>query len=263
VSVTLLKIGGSIITDKSQPRAFIPEVMDGISKELSLLVRDPSYAGKIILGHGSGSYGHVEAAKYNTQQGVSTPDDWWGFTRVAEAASDLARLVVNSLTQHNIAAMRFSPSSSAIAENGTVIRMVHKPLVLALEHKLLPVVHGDVCFDIAMGGTIVSTEKVFSWLCDTLPVSTVVLLGKTDGVLDRNGDTIPRIDSTSLRLHLDAIAGSDGVDVTGGMRTKVIDMMALARAHPSLKIWIANWDTREGLVGLIKRGEGPGTLICA
>lgn len=44
------------------------------------------------MGHGSGSFGHVAAAKHGTINGVSGPTQWKGFCDVSDAASRLNRL---------------------------------------------------------------------------------------------------------------------------------------------------------------------------
>ena len=46
---------------------------------------------RVILGHGSGSFGHVAAAKHGTIKGVSGPSQWLGFCEVSDAASRLNR----------------------------------------------------------------------------------------------------------------------------------------------------------------------------
>lgn len=46
---------------------------------------------RVIVGHGSGSFGHVAAAKHSTIDGVSGAVQWRGFCDVSDAASRLNR----------------------------------------------------------------------------------------------------------------------------------------------------------------------------
>jgi isopentenyl phosphate kinase len=101
----------------------------------------------------------------------------------------------------------------------------------ALEAQILPVLYGDVAFDTARGGTIVSTEMLFTYLAGALPVTRILLVGEVAGVLDDDGQVIERISPGT-----EAAAG--GVDVTGGMLTKVSDMLALVKQTPGLEIRI-------------------------
>ena len=37
--------------------------------------------GGLVIGHGSGSFGHYMASKYGTRKGVDGPDQWAGFAK--------------------------------------------------------------------------------------------------------------------------------------------------------------------------------------
>ncbi|MEE9188865.1 MAG: hypothetical protein V3U36_05795, partial [Anaerolineales bacterium] len=77
-SLTLLKLGGSLITDKSRPRTLRLETLVRLADEIaSALQQRPSL--RLIIGHGAGSYGHVSAKQHGTRQGVHTPNQWRGF----------------------------------------------------------------------------------------------------------------------------------------------------------------------------------------
>ena len=89
-----LKLGGSLITDKDKP--YTPR-LDKL-KELALEIKtvlDSTPDLLLILGHGSGSFGHTAAKKYGTRNGVQTTEQWHGFarggSRVAQAKSYLLR----------------------------------------------------------------------------------------------------------------------------------------------------------------------------
>ena len=56
------------------------------------------------------------------------------------------------------------------------------PLKSALANKLLPVIHGDVVFDEARGGTILSTEDLFTHLAHQLHPKRILLAGLEAGV---------------------------------------------------------------------------------
>ena len=132
-----------------------------------------------------------------------------------------------------------------------------------LDHGLVPLVHGDVALDDVRGGTIVSTESIFRYLSAHLPVSRILLLGEVKGVYDSEGTVIPEITPANIERYAAALGGSSGTDVTGGMLTKVLDMLDLVISHPGLTVRIL--DGREpGLLGRTLRGEiNVGTLIRA
>lgn len=260
--ITLLKLGGSLVTDKLVESSFRAEIAARLSQEIAAFLADAPRQ-PLILGHGSGSFGHVVARKYNTRSGVRTPEQWIGFTQVAAVAAELNRLMIRELQAARVPAMRFQPSAAALSVNGSIISMELSPIRHALSNGVVPVVYGDVCFDTRLGGTITSTETIFMHLASELEVTRIFLLGEVDGVYDENGKTIPSITSKNLGAIESALGKSRGVDVTGGMETKVRDMIQLAEARPGLQVRIFNGMTPGLLYQALKEQIQPGTLITA
>src|SRR5262245_22308144 len=120
--ITLLKLGGSLITDKTQKATFRQDVMVRVAREIRAAL-DVAPDLKLIIGHGSGSFGHFEAKHYNTMAGVHSPNDWIGFSKVATIAAELNHLVAKELHAADVPTLRIQPSASAIAEDGKIISM--------------------------------------------------------------------------------------------------------------------------------------------
>lgn len=260
--ITLLKLGGSLITDKTKRSTFLPDVVERVGVEVKEALIKKSDL-QLVIGHGSGSFGHFEAAEHGTAQGVNTTEQWQGFTRVATVAAELNMLVAKKLHELNLPILRMSPSTSALAEDGIITFMNTATIVRSLEHDLIPLVHGDVVFDVVRGGTIASTETVFAYLTRLLPVSRIILLGEVDGVYDSQGNIIPEITPENYEQIADALGGSAGVDVTGGMLTKVQDMLNIARQPPHAVVHICNGNTPGLVRDVLTDNTKLGTLIHA
>jgi len=80
-SLQFLKLGGSLITEKDRPHTARLQVIRRLASEIARARRDDP-ALRLVLGHGSGSFGHVPAQKYGTRGGVRTPEEWGGFVQV-------------------------------------------------------------------------------------------------------------------------------------------------------------------------------------
>ena len=63
-----IKLGGSLITDKDQDSTARYEMLDQLSQELAIAIKQHPEK-KFVIGHGSGSFGHFAAKKYNTRNG--------------------------------------------------------------------------------------------------------------------------------------------------------------------------------------------------
>lgn len=258
--ITLIKLGGSLITDKLVESSYRESVVQQVADELqSALKASPDI--KIILGHGSGSFGHFAASRYNTINGVHSAEEWRGFAEVALAAADLNHRVAHTLWNAGIPVWRVQPSASAISEHGVLTALTTATIAQAIERGLLPLVYGDVAFDLARGGTIISTETIFFFLAEHLPVDRILLLGEVPGAYDHNRQVIPHITPQNIDRVASALGGSGGVDVTGGMATKVRDMLTLTRNNPGLSIRIMDGRQPGLLTQTLLRQASPGTLL--
>lgn len=260
--ITLLKLGGSLLTDKRIEATFRDEVAQRIASEINTALgtrRDL----KLLIGHGSGSFGHFAAQRHQTVSGVHSADAWRGFAEVAEAAAQLNHLVTRALRQAGVPAWRLQPSASAIARNGILQYLALEPIQTALDNGLIPLVYGDVAVDQLRGGTIISTETIFFYITKHLPVERILLFGETDGVYDATGVAIPEITRANYAQIAQFLGGSAGVDVTGGMVSKVRDMLDLvdAVAPRSLRIQIID-GTQPGLLHAVLSDDiQSGTII--
>jgi isopentenyl phosphate kinase len=255
-----LKLGGSLITDKGHPETPRLDVLERVAHEITA-ARSSQPGLRLLLGHGSGSFGHPVASRYGTHLGAASDEDWRGFAEVWRVASELNRLVVDAMAAAGLPVISFPPSASALAEGGEIVTLAEEPVVRALAAGLLPIVAGDVAFDRHRGSTIVSTERVFARLAPTLRPTHLLLAGVERGVYadypanTRVFDTLHEAD-----LRPDTLAASAATDVTGGMADKVHLALALARAIPGLKVRIFS-GAEPGAVQAALAGEPVGTLV--
>lgn len=259
-----VKLGGSLITDKRQQSTARQDIIEQLARECShALKADPDL--RLLLGHGSGSFGHWEANRYGTRNGVTSEEAWHGFARVSAAALQLNRLVISSFIDAGVPLLSLQPSASALARNGTLVALALEPIRRALASRLVPLVFGDVAFDEVIGGTILSTEALFVYLAKIFRPSHILLLGNASGVLDGNREVIPVITPETFPQVQEHVRHSGYTDVTGGMADKVHHMVDLVQRMPWLHVRI----TTGAEPGNLERAlldpqayEG-GTLICA
>lgn len=240
MTITLVKIGGSSITNKAEKQTYLQEVMQQIARELQSARLEASSL-SLVLGHGSGSFGHFEASEHDTIHGVKGPEQWYGFARVGAVAAKLNQYVMEDCLDAGLPVLHIQPSAIAEAQDGQIITMNMTAIQRALQQGLIPLLYGDVAFDEIRGGTIISTENILTYLAQhLLGVTRIILLAGEDGVYDETGTLIPLITSFNFDTVRPVLGTSAGTDVTGGMLTKVEDMMALVARRPDLVIHIIN-----------------------
>lgn len=260
--LVFLKLGGSLITDKDKPSTAKPGVIQRIAQEIAKgLETHPEM--KLILGHGSGSFGHASAVKYDTHKGGNSPQYWQGFSRVWHAAHQLNNIVIDKCSEAGLPVIAFPPSAGVTARDHSVMDWDTSPLRSALSHNLIPVVMGDVVFDTLRGGTILSTEQIFTHLSREYVPQRILLAGLDAGVYlgsDLLAEIIPQITPANINTFLPSLSGSNAADVTGGMLSKVQLMLSIINANPSVEIQIFS-GLEPGNVNKALNGEVLGTLI--
>ena len=267
--LTFIKFGGSVITDKTgQEAPDLPTIRQLAAEVRAALDRARDL--RLIVGHGSGSFGHTYARRYGVHTGIAPGGDWMGFALTAAAALRLNRIVVDQLLSADVPALALQPSATLLSRRGALAEWDSRAVARALDRGLVPIVHGDVAFDEAQGSAIISTEQLLERLARTpaLRPARIILVGESgvytaDPRADPRAERIARIDAANIAAVLRGAGGSHGVDVTGGMRAKVELMWRLVEATPGLSVHLIG--PAPGLLtrALLNEAEGEGTLIAA
>jgi len=237
-------------------------VISRLAGEIARAARDSPF--RLVVGHGSGSFGHVAARQSGIAAGLHSAEQLPGVSRTQERAAALHRIVIEALIEAGALPFSISPSSCVVSEAGRPAALAAEPLLLALDRGLLPVLYGDVVTDRAWGISIGSTEKLFVILARTLAeqgrtVRRALWLGETDGLYDAAGKTVPTLSAGDLDRAAAAIGAPSGTDVTGGMLHRVETALALARL--GIPSRLAN-GLVPGLLERALRGEDvPGTEV--
>jgi isopentenyl phosphate kinase len=263
-SLCFLKLGGSLITDKNAPHTPRLDVLQRLANEIARAqIANP--AQRLIIGHGSGSFGHVPAHQHKTRQGVSTPEQWRGFVEVWQEARALNQIVVEQLSAAGLPVIAFPPSASVQASAGRVSIWNLQPILSAIDAGLIPLINGDVIFDEKQGGTILSTEELFAHLAEKLKPKRILIAGIEGGVwadFPACQHLIERITPATFNQIAGLLGGSAAVDVTGGMLKKVENMIDLVNNDPGLTIQIFSGITPGNLYDTLM-GASIGTTLGA
>jgi len=233
-----LKLGGSLITEKSVRETARREVIERAAREVKEALEEGAF--RLLLGHGSGSFGHYPARKYGVHEGLK--EEWWGFAETGAVAARLNRLVTDIFLETGVPVISFQPSASARCRSGELIHLEIEPIREALDQGLVPLVYGDVAFDEERGSAIISTEEIFAYLSSHLLPQRIILAGEVEGVYAGDPEVAPqarlleRISPADLPQLEGVLAGSPMVDVTGGMLAKVRIMCRILESQPSLEV---------------------------
>jgi len=244
----ILKIGGSILTDKNREMAARADEITRIAREIS-----SSRSQDLVLVHGAGSFGHIPAKKYGLPEKFSQE----GLRVTHSSVTRLCDLVIDALGQAGVNCLPVHPLSCVLLRDGRIEGLFLDPIREMLNDGIMPVLHGDVAMDIARGAGIVSGDQLVTYLARALKADIVAVGSNVDGVLVL-GKPLAQITRAEYPEFESAIGLSAGVDVTGGMRGKLLELLDLADIGIESVIFNAGTD---GNIIRALNGESAGTRI--
>jgi isopentenyl phosphate kinase len=224
---------------------------------------------RLVLGHGGGSFPHTPAREYSIQRGILSTDSYRGIVLVQDAAAKLNRIVVSAMLDVGENAMSVQPSGAAISENSKIVHWDLSVIKKLLEYDLIPVVYGDVGIDLRQGCCILSTEEIFRYLAMGLPVERVLIGSNVDGLYDKDPSVfsdakqIPSITAENASRVCSLIGKSPGIDVTGGMRSKIGTLLDIVRLKNEIRCEVIDIREPNALKRALCSQEVKGTTVRA
>lgn len=230
----IIKLGGSILTDKSTENTLSPPT---IVKPLVDILSTLSFP--VIIIHGAGSFGHPQAHAARLCKTPSHKADRIGISRTRQAVRRLNGIVVGELVERQVPAVGISPGTlihtvkSGEYDFAGMLRHVES----LLQGGFVPVLHGDVIIT-RLGSAILSGDTLVSVCASHFRPRGCVFVTDVEGVYTsdprKGGDAklVRRIYVGEDDLGMEMWVSEEGRtrrDVTGGMRGKVLCAMDIVR----------------------------------
>jgi isopentenyl phosphate kinase len=231
---TILKIGGSVITDKNGELAARTEAINRLAEEIQ-----KANVKNLIIVHGGGSFGHPTAQKYGIKEGLREDAQKMGFAETHHVMTVLNGLVMDSLVWHNIPALSITPSCCVVTENGRIKTFKDAVLKSYFKMGFTPVLYGDATLDEKLGFTVLSGDQLVAHLARKFNADKIVIGVDTDGLYDadpkvaKNAKLYVHLTLRELEKIKDTLGKSTAADVTGGMLGKIAELIpAIAQGIP-------------------------------
>jgi isopentenyl phosphate kinase len=243
---TVLKLGGSVVTDKTDPETVDTDSLERAAGDIAANTDEHP---DLVLVHGGGSFGHPNAERHGVTTTAGTRDP--GAVReIHGAMRELNAAVVDALADAGVPAVPVAPFSGARRTTDGTVAVPHPTVGTMLTEGFVPVLHGDVVASEGAGVTVVSGDELVTALAAALDADRIGLCSDVPGVLDTDGAIIDRI--TAFEDAAGALGGSATTDVTGGMAAKVRTLLDLGAPASVFDL--------DGLSSFLDGGS-PGTLV--
>lgn len=250
--LVMIKVGGSLITDKTKPFTALPETIKTVATELQQ-AHDQRPDIDFLLSNGAGSFAHFDAHHYGLSKGAKTKEQYFGVCLAHNGVRRLNGMLTDELTNAGLAAFGLSPSSFLLSGEGRITKSYLDSVKYLLAKGCIPVLHGDTIFDTEYGIKIYSGEEIIHECAKELRQQytkiTVIYLLCVDGLLDREGASVPRLKSN------DDIFLREGLkhDVTGGIVGKIKSAREAVKIAD--EVFLINGNAKRGIIEAITTGN--------
>ena len=242
----LIKLGGSIITNKGKPLSPRRKTIDNILKEIGK-IKEP-----VIIVHGGGSYGHYWSVKYDmhTKPAKTNPK---GVAIVKNSMVELNKIILDSAVKNRINSYCLPPTdfmngNKAIKSKILTINDISKS-------GLTPITFGDALWFGQKKSYILSGDVIMTTIGKILKPRLSLFVLDVDGIYS---------DLKTKRLIHDfkkekPEIKNNKMDVTGGMTRKITEANNMAKA--GLKIFFVNGNKPKRITDAISGKRFEGTLF--
>jgi isopentenyl phosphate kinase len=242
----LVKLGGSIITDKKVMRRFSLKTAQRLASELA---KAHESGVDLLLVNGAGSFGHMKAKDNDLHKGYSNDEQIAAVAEVMKDVRDLNVRLLTVLNEAGVPAVSIPPNVVVVQKNKRIESFDLDSFTRHLDLGLVPISFGDIVMDRSLGFSICSGDQIMLRLAAELEVEQAIFVTDVDGVFSANpsddptAKLIPVLDKETLGQIESTEASAP--DVTGGIREK---------------LWLGMQMAKNGVETLILNGSVRGRL---
>lgn len=250
--LTIIKLGGSVITDKSVPYKIEERNIYHIASDIGKYNKRD-----IVLVHGGGSIGHYLVETFE----LSHPSKHASPLHIATLSFEMDKLtnkIIEIFVEEGIPVMSV-PTHAVLSTNAGMPKMVDLSSVKnMLSLGYIPLMKGDVILDSERGFSILSGDDLSLLLATELGASRVIFLIDVDGIIGADGKVVKKLKVGEFDENLILPTGRK-IDVTGGLRKK-LDVMKLL-AEKGIQVYILNPKVRGRLLNALSDKPFLGTEV--
>jgi len=222
----LIKIGGSVITNKRELYTYRKDVVLRLAVELALSEKS------FVLVHGAGSYGHIIADETNLGVVDFSKEMLMPMAQVQMDVRRLNLKFMQDLKDAGLPVVSMPPGAMLTCSDGKIKEFDASLFKRYSKMGFNPVTFGDVVLDDERGHVIISGDQIMEVLLDSMEFEKVAFIADVDGIftsnpaLDKDAELLEKvrpdqIDELCTNVHVS--------DVTGGMRNKLEAMACMAK----------------------------------
>ena len=242
----LIKLGGSIITNKEKALSAKRKTIDNIAKILKKIDQP------FVIVHGGGSYGHYWSVKYDMHT-KPAKYDVRGVAIVKNSMVELNKIILDILLKNKLNPYCLPPTD--FVNGNKPIKAKIKEIEKIAKSGLVPVTYGDALWYGQNKSYILSGDKIMSMLARVLKPKLSMFILDVDGLYS---DLKTKKLISELKGEKPVIS-EIGMDVTGGMKRKVSEAQNIAKM--GLNVFFVNGNKPKRILDAATKRKFEGTFF--
>ena len=224
--LTVIKLGGSLLTDKSKPYEARKSIMAATARELKECI-DEGLIESLVIVHGVGSFGHPPVLEYKLYKGFTGPEQFIPLSKTQGIVNEFRLMITKEFQDAGLPVNLLHPSSMLVAEKMRITKTSFESLRGWMTLGMIPLLGGDLLYDRTMGFCIGSGDELAIVLARDLHAKRLIFaldeLGVYDGDPKKNPQAklMTRIDINDLDSILEGLEQLGKGDASGAMKGKL------------------------------------------
>jgi isopentenyl phosphate kinase len=230
--ITILKLGGSLLTDKAIPYKVREGILDSIALEVAECM-DLGLIEQLLLIHGVGSFGHPPVIEYKLYEGFKDVNQLFNLSKTQSIVSKLRSMIVDSFIKAGIPVNLMYTSSMLVKKEGKIATFAFDALKGFLSLGMVPLIGGDIVYDEDIGFSVYGGDLFATHITRELGAHQLIFASDVEGVYDRDpklhsdAEMIKEISINTIEGIVQGMEGSNNTDITGRMKGKLLSIVAI------------------------------------
>ena len=229
--ILVLKLGGSLLTDKSTPYKLKEEVLEAVATEIKECI-DLGLIKSLVIVHGVGSFGHPPVLQYNLHKGFKEKDQLISMSKTQQIVNKFRNTIATKFLDKGIPINLMHASSMVVGNKMVISENTFESLKGFLSIGMVPLIGGDMMYDKSMGFSVCSGDQIAVILSRVLNAKHLIFATDVPGVFDKDpksresAELLKEININDLDNVLKQLNKANVADASGRMRGKLLSLVS-------------------------------------
>jgi len=232
--ITVIKLGGALITDKSTPYKMREDIIETAANEIKECIDLGLIEGLVIV-HGVGSFGHPPVLKYELYKGFKNQRQLMHLSNTQQIVNQLRKKIAEIFQNNGIPINLLHASSMVI---GNKMKITVEPsnfeaLKGYLSLGMVPLIGGDMMYDNIMGFSVCSGDQLSVVISREVKAHRLIFATDVAGIYDsdpkinKEASLMREINMNEVETIINQLDESKAADASGRMKGKLMTLISI------------------------------------